>query len=91
MDDFESPEVQKDFPGLKEEPECKWSLLVMQLSIIVIKIGFAAKKEKEKKDKKDKKDKEKGYATLAGDSSQDEEGDTKFVLRVLNVSGKPNE
>lgn len=83
MDDFENPE--EEFPGLytpgtskgkKEEAECKsgWLKWVFDWVTFVILVSESGKK----KDKKDKKDKDKGYATLAaGDSSPDEDGDTK--------------
>ncbi|OXA56025.1 glutamic acid-rich protein [Folsomia candida] len=61
--EFDSPEVQKEFPGLYAKPDCE--------------MGDPADYDEDldKKKKKDKKDskKDKGYATLADENSQEED------------------
>lgn len=74
MEDFESPEAEKDFPGLYTAGSSKHK-----------KEDSSSDTLKKDKKKEKNKDKDKGYAALmAGDSSPEEE-DTKYVKTYLRV------
>lgn len=83
--DFESPDVEKEFPGLyssenirkNNESDCKfWLFWLIFLFLSLVSDDSHEKSYKtdligKKKDKKDSK-KDRGYAALEGESSQDE-------------------
>lgn len=90
--DFDSPDVEKDFPGLyaseskKDDDDCTYKrktkiplyYVFFILNIFTVSEGLLLGRRKDKKDKKDR-----GYAALDGESSPEEDLETKYA-HILN-------
>lgn len=92
--DFDSPDVEKDFPGLyaseggsksKDDKDCKYFVALKSdwnhINFFPLAVS-EAEAEKPKKElligrRKDKKEKKTAYAALEGESSPEEEPETK--------------
>lgn len=79
--DFDSPDVEKDFPGLYASTEIGHkdsdgkNIIIGDYVFIIPSVCCFIGKRKEKKDR--------GYAALEGESSPEEEPDTKWAYSFI--------
>lgn len=88
MDDFESPEVQKDFPGLKEEPECKRTRLGID-SPNKLTLHFQPRKRKRKRTRKIKRTKKRGTRHWLGIVRRTRKGIQSVYCKCWMFPGNP--